>query len=408
MSRSRKNILTIVFVLLFYAYIYAPPFRAIPFGCDKLFIIWAAIYLFNKHLFHNLLVIFQKEFFLLSLICIFSTITTIINGTSLTSFCKYDFLFLLEAIPCAFFLYYLFNSKSIDNKFKIILYASFIAGVSTLFLILNPQLAFNLKQNILKYPESLLHTMLYRGYGFAEGLVSVYPIVQGYCIGLVLIRFNKTPQLFNFILIILLLLSIMTNARSGFVPVLIAIVLALIFKFKQSISIAAIGTILLLLLGSSILTFISNNDMLGQAFEWGNTTWSILGDILSGNIDQAENMNALTDSMIVFPKGTDWIFGTGRSIILDEINNSDIGYIIRLNYGGVFYLSIELCLYIYMFRRSYMLNKLYALFIFLPIIYINWKGDFFIIHSLARFVFLLYVWMICYYEHINKRKLYLK
>ena len=95
--------------------------------------------------------------------------------------------------------------------------------------------------------------------------------------------------------------------------------------------------------------------------------------------------------MIVLPSSIDeWLIGSGKNIFSDAHNNSDIGYFILLNYGGIFYLIMWISFCIYMFRRLYKLNNGIALILFISLVYLNYKGDFFIVNSGSRFFFLIY------------------
>lgn len=65
--------------------------------------------------------------------------------------------------------------------------------------------------------------------------------------------------------------------------------------------------------------------------ETSNVVLGTSFDVQSSNIEILQNM-------IVYPSDLgEWIFGKGESIFGISGQNSDIGYIIQLNYGGIIY-----------------------------------------------------------------------
>ncbi len=389
----------ILIIFIYYIYVYAPPFKIIPFGIDKVIMIWGYFYLYKQNKILKTYRIFNKELLGLLLIVACSLIISLIHKTFNSLFIQ-DLLLIVEVIPTSCALYFAIStSKYPKNPYSIIIYASIVAGLMTLFLILNPDTMFMLKNEVLKYPERLKETFVYRGYGLSDGLMFSYPVISGFSIGLVLLNGKN----YNITLIILCLLlgviSIMTNARSGFVPFTISIMILLFYRFHQLLRISLLISLVLVCLGNFVSDFIEDNDMLNMSVEWSKSTWYIVEELLKGN--KVENMEALTDDMIIWPQYIDeWIIGSGLNIFYADINRTDIGYLIRLSYGGILYLVPWIILIFCMFKRLYKIDINLSILLFLSLLYLNYKSDFFIVNPASRFFFLIYVWAIMHNSYV--------
>lgn len=393
---SITRIYSIVWLLLaistYYIYVYAPPFKIIPIGLDKFFLLISIAYLSIEKKWGDLHKCFRQEKYLLGLITIISLIISLIHHKDYGLFSS-DLLLTVEAIPCAY-AFYIFFSKRLKSVYKIIGYASIVAGIISLFLILHPDLMQNLKENVLKYPERLVNTFVYRGYGLSDGLLFSFPVIQGFCVALVLVNIKNWNPFLAFVLIILGITSVIVNARSGFVPIAVGICVMVWKNRISALKVAIIIILCIILFGRMINSFIESNEMLSISAEWSTTTFEILSDLSEGK--KTENMDVLMGDFLVWPKYIDeWLIGRGINIFSNpEFKHSDIGYIIRLNYGGIIYLFCWIALWLYMFSRLYSKNKQICIILFVSLIYLNFKGDFFVVNPASRFFFLVYIWTI--------------
>ena len=372
-------------LFLIYIYIYAPPFKIIPFGLDKIIMLYAIIYITFQKKWSNLIFIFKKEFFLLLLLLLFSFFRSLASEDY--TYLMNDFLLFSEVIVCSYFLYLLINSKYQLKLDIILITCSLIASVISLYLILNPSVAFHLKTDVLKFPEHLIDRFQFRGYGLSDGLLFSYPVVLGFISGFIImgLRSNKIMIIF----LPLLLIAIFANARSGLVPILVSIILSLLFNFRHFVKNTGVLILVLVLFGGAITYYINNNEMLQASLEWGFSSFDILGSFLKG--EDAENLDVLFTDMQVFPKDIiGWIFGTGKFIFTNNIETTDIGYLLRLNFGGILYSFILLILITYMFIRLFKVNKYIAYLLFISLIYLHFKSDFFIVNTGSRFFFFVY------------------
>lgn len=386
------KIINIVFVITFlYSYIYAPPFRFIPFGLDKFALLISYIYLYKHRLFDVLYNSFKVEFRMLFLIAFYSFFISFINNSTDKTIVQFDFIQLIECLPVSFVILHLINKYYQGKALKAILICCFFASLFTLYLVLNPALALNIKLTVLKYPESLIKNFYWRGFGISDGLMFSYPVIQGFCGAFVLLSLKRRNILLSFMILLGVLLCIITNARSGFIPLVIGAILLFTKQPTLSLKILLYTLIIAMFLGILLDRIINENPMFQMAIEWGKSAWTIFLDALNGK--HSENVNTLLNEMIIWPHGLkNWIIGTGVNIYENTFgNNSDIGYLIRLNYGGIIYVCIWTLMCVYMGTRLFNRDKLLSILLFSSLIYLNFKADFFIVNSGSRFFYLIYV-----------------
>ena len=376
-------------VLILYFYVYAPPFQVLPFGTDKPFLLFSFVYLSYYKRWKHLYLIFQKEWILLFAIFFCSLFICLLHRED-SSLCLYDLLLLLECLPCSYTIYLLGSNVRSGNigLDDLIIISAIVGGIISSVLLLNPDYTYYIKTTLLKYPEHLLDKFLYRGYGISDGLLFSYPVIQGFCFAFILVNVGGRNVLYKLSLL-LLFVSIMSNARSGFVPIAVSILLLLQSRILLFFKYVFAFLFLALIFAGSINTLVENNDMLQAASEWSKTSIDIFADLLSG--EKTENVESLLGDMVVWPTGIEWLVGSGENLFGAEMTPTDIGYFIRLNYGGIFYLILWVILWIVMFFRLYKINRGIALILFISLIFLNYKGDFFVVNPGSRFFFLVYV-----------------
>lgn len=371
-----------------YVYIFSPPLNFVPFGLDKLIFFLAFIILTINKSWGKMYRIFRDEFAILILITLFSLIVSI-SHDELNNLFFYDLFLVIELIPSAYFLF-IYARKIRTNQLDRIIYnVCILASITTFYLVLNPDQAIYLKTELLKFPEDLLVKFYYRGFGFSDGLFFSYPVIQGFCIGFIALGYFKKS--INIIWALLFLIAIVTNARSGFIPALLGIFISVFYNPRWFTIYTIVSILLIILLLGFAGVLINQTEVLGTSFEWGSSIFEILGDLIKG--EKTENVDALFSEMLVFPETIEhWVIGSGKYLFLDDTNrNTDIGFLLRLNYGGIFYLSLFVFLSFFMAKRLFSKNKSLSLLLFVSLIYLNFKADFFIVNPASRFFFLVYV-----------------
>jgi hypothetical protein len=383
-----RKLKEIFVIFLLYVFIFSPPLIFLHFGLDKLIFGISIVFISYHKLWKNIYYRFQFELIILSLIFFLSFLVTIIlNGDKILL--GYDFLLMVELIPSSYFLSYLIKLNDKNNSEKILMRTSYIASLVTFYLVLNPIQAYYIKTEVLKFPEELLENFYYRGYGFSDGMFFSYPVIQGFILSFICSGLIRGKGVY--IATLLLIISIITNARSGFVPVLIGVILGIFFNPRWTFKYLALMILSFSFIFSSLSFLIVKTDILGTSMEWGATSFEIIDDLLKG--EKTENVDVLFTDMMIFPKSIiEWLTGSGMYIFGNSTRQStDIGYLLRLNYGGIFYLTLFIILSSYMARKLFKINKVLSLLMFLSLIYLNFKADFFVVNPASRFFFLIYV-----------------
>lgn len=157
--------------------------------------------------------------------------------------------------------------------------------------------------------------------------------------------------------------------------------------FKQIAKVTIITTIIFVLAYNNGLL-----DEYKQTLEWA---FDFIIEITSFMTNESLNKTGNTDilkTMIVLPENTwDWILGSGKNLFTAQ-NNSDIGYIIQLNYGGIYFITLIFCLVISLYLKLYVFQcKRWFILLFIGTILIcNIKGYFILTNPGFRFLMLLY------------------
>ena len=382
----KRYLIYILSIILLYLYVFAPPFRILPFGIDKPFIIFSLFYITHNKKWNYLINKFRFEFFSLTLILGWSFFTTIVNGMSF-SLVPNDLLLLIEVIPCSYALYLYFSHHEYVKTDEVILISAIIGSFITFYLLLNPMQAYFLKTEILKYPEHLIDRFLYRGYGLSDGLLFSYPVIQGFCLSFLILGLYKRK--IYYIFSIFFIVAILSNSRSGLVPIFIGLTILLIKNSKAFVKLTFVFILLGLSLFTTIIAFLEDNVILNTAVEWGMSAFNIIGDFIAGN--KAENFDTLLSDMVIWPDSfLNWIIGNGKYLFTGYNQSTDVGYFLRLNYGGIIYVMLFVILMFYMAIRIFNTNRIMSLVLFSSILLLNYKADFFVVNPGSRFFFLIY------------------
>lgn len=403
-DRIYSYVLSSILIIILYAYIFAPPFKFLPIGLDKVVLIWSILYLFSKSKGKNLLHQFQTELIFCGIICLYCFFVTVIHSFSSLMFLSYDLVFTLELMIVPYALTDFFYKKYHLDINKNALYICIIAGAISLFLLLNPDIATLLKTEYFKYPEIAQKNFPWRGFGISDGLLFSYPIVEGFAIGLIIIGGVGTykNKWIYYSGCLLMLCAIIPNARSGFIPIITAIIILSLLRPGRVVKISIIVAVFVSIFSALLIDFIDKNEALNKTYEWSLTFFDIFSSLLSG--EKVENAEALLDTMIIFPQSIDeWLIGSGR-ILSTESDGSDIGYIVRLNFGGIVYIFIIIVFLLYLFSKLKRIDYKVAILWIITALYANYKGDFLINTPLSRFLMLYYVYIILLrnkYNHYN-------
>jgi hypothetical protein len=302
---------------------------------------------------------------------------------------------LFESLVIPFLLVVFYHNLPVKNNlFKDVIIVGIIAAMFTLIMIFSPTLNNFFRNELLKNDEYSEFLVL-RNFGLSEGLTFSFSIVQGFVFAFVFYysRFNS-KLLF---ILPLLLISILFNARSGLIPVIFILTYFFIFDFKIKFILLAV------LLGIFFYFILFSTDLFKdsrETLEWAFDFFVQISDFMFENPEQAggNTFTTLFEDMAIFPESTfTWFLGSGENIFLSSVGNSDIGYLILLNYGGIIYLFFIFIFVTYLFWRLRFLWKDHKWFIFLlffSFLVGNLKGMFISVNPNFRLIMLLYCYLI--------------
>ena len=308
----------------------------------------------------------------------------------------------LESFVISYFILSVFADFFTEKKWEnLIVLVGTIAAVITLFLILNPSLNEYVRSNVI---IETLDTVSesewsFRGFSVAESSAYSYGIVQGLVLALCLFKVKDSPL---YILpILLLFVSILFNARIGFVPAGFALALIL-FSGKIKLK-SLVLLVLILFLGEWLLYDSAFSEQNESSLTWGLNFFSDTLNMVKGE-DDGSNYTVLFNEMLFFPETLiGFLFGEGKDLF-GLRGGTDIGYILQLFKGGIVYLLLLLCFLWFLFKRSYKYseNKFIPILFFITILIVNIKGNaFFLSNGFFRLFISYYVYIIFSQRNIN-------
>ncbi len=395
-KQKNKIVLLLGIFTLIYIYIYNPPFSFLPFTPLRFLYILLLAFI-NPTFLLKFFQLFQKEILIFSLIIVYSLFRGIF-GDNLDIF-YVDLQTFVDTFLLGFIIvYFCLTSFPRINFLMLLLYISFVACIFTIILIIAPALNDYVRDQLLKTTE-YTDLLKFRNFGLSEGLTFSYGIVQGITLAIIMYYINR-KRIFLFILP-LLVFSIMFNARIGFVPPLMMIVYMITFgKKATSIIFYSIISFFSMMFLLSLPIFESYQ----KTLEWGLDFFSEISNFFSGNVKKGSgNLDVLINNMIVLPDTSlEYIFGSGKNLFLDRYENTDIGYILQLNYGGLIYIGLLFSLVFYMLKKLINVNINYRWFNFLfitTIIICNIKGNFLTTSPALRYLFMIYIYIRISYSY---------
>lgn len=400
----------LLLLILLYIALNIPTLYFFP-GSPTLYMLpFAYVYITLKQKWSVYLYCFRHELIVLSILCFYSFFLDFISNEDI--YFQNVLYYIVDLFPLSFFLVLLCddilskneNEKNNISLLDLIIFISFISGIISLFLFLNPEINNFLKSTVLRTPDKVLFDPFlsaYRSFGFASGLLFNFPIMQGLIASLCILMFVRNRIYILFVPFIIL--SIFFNARIGFVPIVLCLIL-LLLRYKQY-RLVYMYIALSILLFIMIAFYFELWDFFESTTEWVLTgVYAISDRFLNTNYSESFTTFDILDEMLVFPQN----YIIGDQIYLFGIS-SDIGYILQLNYGGFVLILMFLLFWIVLFSDLYKCsdssfeNRVFILIIIITVILSNYKGDFLEPSCAQRFIILFYVW-----KRMKKRKTYIE
>ena len=196
----------------------------------------------------------------------------------------------------------------------------------------------------------------------------------------------------EFVFLFYFLYFILIIARSGIIPVVIAIPMYLLFSRKiATFFYSILSVFIIILLWQNVIVKYVPVETLLWVYEFFN-------EISEG--DKGGTVEAL-QSMRVLPESTmEWILGTGIDAFDDYKGKStDIGYQLQLFYGGIIYLILLVNLIFQLIKTANkMIPKTYLITVVISLLLLNYKGEL----IANRMSFTSFVFIMMYYAQLAR------
>lgn len=378
----------IFFCILLYLFLHNPILNIFGVGLIKLLYIIAPIFfLFNI----NTVTAFKKyktEFFCYSLLILYILLRVIVGAES--SMLRTIIVATIECLILPIFIvqvYIKYLSKY--DFYRIILIVGSIGAVISTLAFFNTDINYMLR-SIQQFDDSLLF-LEYRGFGLSEGLTSSYSAVQAVILYIGINQFNNNKW---FLLIIpIMIISIAFNARTG---ILISIIALILFLLKNKRIKSFIYLLLLFGLLFLVFNLVDFENLNTGAFNWVLEFFYEINDFFMGTeLAAYSTADILFKRMIVVPDNIyEWFVGRGETMF-GVLGGTDIGYLQKINYGGLMLLALYALLIVQMSKKLLKYDATYFLLFFLSVLLISEiKGNFIPNSGGFRLMFLLYVFII--------------
>jgi hypothetical protein len=411
-----KKIKEILLSILLFLFIFNIPFRFMPFGTSKLFVLSSLILLlvlilkerkifFINHT--NIIIIFVLIVFLI----MYSLIMVGIVKKTFDFFPIYIYiLFLVEHILGSFIILFFLsisNMLNIDDFINIYINMAFFQAIISISMFLIPKFR-NFIFSIADTKGEILFEMYngIRGFGLAFNLTYDFAVIQSLAlIFLVYIIMNKNIKKIYWFKLIIISFSIILSARTGFIGIFFSFILFLIFmmknkiKFKKGIKIIFISLVVLILLSFTLFYSLNNNMQSKIKNEIIPFAFEMFISLYENNTFETGSTNVLFEKMYFKIDFNTFFFGDGYYLDPDGDNfymNTDAGYMTQILYYGIFGSLILYSIFIFIFynvdkklKENYKF-QLRAIYIFIGIYYfvVQIKGDFLLNGMAVKFIFL--------------------
>lgn len=332
---------------------------------------------------------FRIEIFIYLLLIFFSITSSLISGEFL--FPRFYLVGLFENIFLSNFIFYAFFAS---NKFDFntsLINVGIVGAIISLICLIN--IPFNLELRSIQTEDDFISQQTFRNFGFSSGLSYSYGLTQAVILILMSFKIKERPVFILFIPIIAI--SILINARTGFLVVLLYLLYNIISKVKLKL---LTSIFLITVIISIIISKIEFAPEFEQTVEWAIDFFKQVGDIFTSTKNsESDTTGILFKDMLVLPTDFgEWVIGSGKNIFGQNNNDSDVGFLIQLKYGGVALILLLLSMVLVMSYRLYLVKK-YSWFLPLTLIIFligNIKGNYIPYSGIFRLVFFMYVFII--------------
>ena len=390
----KRLLINSIFLVVLYIYIHNPvPNFLGGIGSVKLLYLLAIPYFFtSSREFSRYLYEFKNVLIIFSIILLYVLLHTAMGGYTL--YVRHYLVAFVELFIVPYFIVSYFSRFILFNEKNTVRYIVDLAVVGALIssaCVFFPGINRFVYSNF-EIAESEIKdvTDLFRGFGISEDLEGSYGMLQGIFMALLILNLKDYKK--AVLILPFLLISVLLNARTGLIISLVGIIVVLFAQsnFKKLIRLGIVIAVVSLLIFNFYYLFNLNEDSI-----------SFVTRFFDEFVTMSENKSMddttagiLFGRMMIFPKDPfAWVFGTGVNLFLMPTGkNSDIGYIIQLNYGGLIYLFL-LSSFVFgvakYIKRSFSFELAVLLIVSLAIS--NFKGNIFPLSGFLRLLMLVYM-----------------
>jgi len=401
-------------------YVYSPNSIYFPVSIDKFlligFLIWAVLW--HRHELMKLLS--RRDVFVIfalySLIFIytFALDLMIIDGIGISYHVSQ---YVLQYIPFTIFLFIymssIFGEECLDKLFKILLVLVFLQSILGLMMFINPDLKAAIYSIQAKDGDIFKGLgLITRGNGYASGLLFSIPILHGVIVATLLLSRTEMSTATKTVFVVLVTAIAITNARMALVPIIIAMPFIALRFFSTRGFIAnskgiITATLLVILIYIIVPANLISEDMFNSISRISDRTIggyaNIFGIEISGNNERIGEY-LLYESTYVDDSLIALIFGTGENAFTATVNQSDIGIINLIRFGGFLFLGAVLFVTYYLVIKAWRMasNPIYKILILLlglSYFAASLKGIVFTEQLMGRFLI-----MICLFAILDRIK----
>ncbi len=365
-------------VVVLYIYLHNPLFSFIGgIGSIKLLYVLPIFLIFNKKTLKDFFAHYRMLLFSLLLIFLFTFIRTAFGGDiTFVYLTIVTFIEVLLLPYCIVHLFFLRKNKEFDI-FNLLFIIASIGSVISLLCFLFPTVNYFFRYVIQIFNERMIDNES-RGFGLSDNLTFSYGMIQGLILAVWIIYMKKYKWFTFFVPFVLL--SILINARTGIITPCICLMYYVLISRDVKV---LFNTLIMLLFIYLIISSVDLAQINSGTAIWLDNFFNEVSALFSGNMQESSTFNTLTGEMFVLPESnSDWLIGRGFSLFLKTgMNttgmNTDVGYLLQLNYGGLVYVSVLALFLFSLFRLQIKVIDKNLIVVFLLVCLIgNFKGDF--------------------------------
>ena len=354
-----RYIYYLLFVVLVYIYLHSPMF-SFGGGIGSIKYLYPLVLLFfifkngkicELYKYRNIMFVYFMIFLYLMYVCAMGSDTLFLYNTVIA--------FVQTLVFSYFFTSVLFEYLPGVSMYRILLIVSSLASIITFLCFLKPEWNMYVRFQLQSLSDYLQEND-FRGFGISEGLTYAYGVIQGMTISIWILKrkYDKWYALF----VPFVLFSILVNARVGILIPVSFFFIYMLCERNMKIFLLSVCSMLLIVLLLYSFDIGRYNE---QTVVWLEDFLEEFVSLYTNGVQNSGTINALIGRMIILPDTlSEWIFGSGEYVYGRYYRNSDVGYIIQLNYAGLIYITLLIILLFQFLRLCYKSKEYYVVVLF--------------------------------------------